>query len=165
MRHAVAAVIVLAVVALGGWYAYANRGGSSRVEPVATTTSGSVGEKGGNLLPMVGKQAPQGEIIIERPRVGDKISSPISVSGRARGRWFSEATAPVMVIDVNGKVLGRGSVTAQGDWMTASGTVPFSGTVSFTGKTADQGAVVFMNDNPSGLEANALYYAVPVFLK
>lgn len=163
MRNSIIAVVVLAVVALGGWYAYSHRGVPTDSGPVATTTSG--GEKGEAILPIVGKQAPQGEISIDKPRVGDRVSSPITLSGRARGRWFSEASAPVMVIDVNGKVLGRGTVTAQGDWMNASGTVPFTGQVEFSGKTADQGAVVFMNDNPSGLEANALFYAIPLFFK
>ncbi|MBX4199093.1 Gmad2 immunoglobulin-like domain-containing protein [Candidatus Parcubacteria bacterium] len=171
MKKSVVWVVALVVVVLLGWLIYSQRGDSVDAiddgqTATSTPSSGNNGAvKGTPILPIVGTQASAGDIVITKPKLGDKITSPLTVTGRAKGGWYFEASAPVMVIDTNGKVLGRGTITAQGDWMQATGTVPFTGTIVFSGNTSNEGAVVFMNDNPSGLEANARYYAVPIFFK
>ncbi|MBX4195439.1 Gmad2 immunoglobulin-like domain-containing protein [Candidatus Parcubacteria bacterium] len=170
MRNLIVGVVVLAVIILFGWMIFRNRNAA----PADTGTPGVTNTPGTNnpdnnsggpaKLPVVGTQATSDDIVIDTPKVGDKIGSPLTVKGRARGGWYFEASAPVMVIDTSGKVLGQGFVTAEGEWMT-SDFVPFSGTVRFSGATTNAGAVVFMNDNPSGDPERQKFWAVPVIFK
>ncbi len=92
-------------------------------------------------------------IVVNAPREGAAVTSPISISGRARGNWFFEASAPVVVVNWDGLIIGEGYITAQGDWMTTE-FVPFTGTISYTidpNTPYDRGAIIFKKDNPSGL--------------
>jgi len=89
-------------------------------------------------------------IVIYSPLEGSVISSPLRVSGQARGSWFFEASAPIEVLDENGVSIGQKYITAEGDWMTTD-FVPFSGEVSFVVPAGvSSGLVVFKKDNPSG---------------
>jgi hypothetical protein len=155
MNRAVTWVIVATVVIIGGWFLSRNN-----------TPEYTNGEDIDTVLniPVVGSQATADEIVVESPKLGDEVSSPLTMRGRARGSWYFEASAPVMVIDTTGKILGRGHVEAQGEWMTSE-FVPFEGKVAFDKPTTEGGAIIFMNDNPSGEESRAKYLAVPVFFK
>lgn len=78
-----------------------------------------------------------------------KISSPVTVKGSARGQWFFEASFPVEVRDAGGNVLGRGIATAEEEWMTEN-FVPFTAEISFDAGSAKKGFLVLKKDNPSG---------------
>ncbi|HEX7724780.1 MAG TPA: Gmad2 immunoglobulin-like domain-containing protein [Candidatus Paceibacterota bacterium] len=94
------------------------------------------------------------EIIVENPPKNTTATSPMSVSGQAKGSWFSEATMPIFLTDAKGKVLAQGTVRAQSDWMTDA-MVPFLGQLTFPRQpTGSTGAFVIRNDNPSGIAAN-----------
>jgi hypothetical protein len=168
MNKIITWVVVAAVVVLGAWLIFGNRGndGIDNDAGNSSNNNGGVvngtGDNGIDKLPVVGTQATADEIVVDVPKLGDKISSPLVVTGRARGSWYFEASAPVMVVDTTGKVLGQGFVEAQGEWMTTE-FVPFKGTIRFDGTNSEGGAVIFMNDNPSGDESRAKYLAVPVF--
>jgi len=103
----------------------------------------------------------ENDIVVTSLKNGEKITSPVSITGKARGTWFFEASFPVKVIDSNGKELGVNPMQAQGDWMTED-FVNFSGTVQFINPTTDSGFVILQNDNPSGLAENAKYFTIPV---
>lgn len=106
-------------------------------------------------------------IRVSEPAEGVAISSPVSISGEARGTWFFEADAPVVVTDWDGRIIGEGFVTTDGDWMTES-FVPFSGSVSFTipsDGVSDRGAVILQKANPSGLPANDAALEITVTLQ
>jgi hypothetical protein len=103
-------------------------------------------------------------IRVSTPAAGSTISSPLSVSGQARGGWYFEASFPVQILDANGKVIGEGPAQAQGEWMTSE-FVPFSASISFTKPTTATGIVRFKNDNPSGLPENDRHVDVPVMFK
>jgi hypothetical protein len=94
----------------------------------------------------------------------DPLSSPITVTGEARGYWFFEASFPMRVEDSSGEVLGGGIATAGSEWMTES-FVPFSGTITFSRGTNTQGFLVLMRDNPSGLPENDAELRIPVEFK
>ncbi len=109
--------------------------------------------------------APNDLIIIDSPRPNDRVDSPLSFSGRARGYWFFEASAPVRVYDANGRELGVGFATVEGgEWMTEN-FVSFSGMVEFTKSSTATGKVVFEKDNPSGLPEHDRGVEVPVKFK
>lgn len=162
MKTIIAWVVIIFLVILGVWYVKQSRidvTPTPAPSPSPVTNTNATG-----TLPTVGTQASSSEIVVDSPKVGDKISSPLTVKGKARGSWYFEASAPVVVVDANGKVLGQGHVEAQSDWMTTN-FVPFAGTITYEKSTTESGAVIFMNDNPSGEPARSKYYAVPILFK
>ncbi len=112
-------------------------------------------------LNLLGTEATQDEVVVESPMLGGLFRSGGKVTGRARGSWYFEATAPVKVAGPSGETLGGGYVTAQGEWMT-NDFVPFEGNISFDKGKNKSGYLIFMNDNPSGEESRLKYTVVPV---
>ena len=92
------------------------------------------------------------DVIIDFPQANDIISSPLIVSGKARGSWFFEASLPVKLTDEAGNTLAIVTATAQADWMT-SDLVPFRALVEFK-STSTSGYLIIAKDNPSGLVEN-----------
>ena len=95
------------------------------------------------------------------PLAFSNISSPVKISGQARGYWFFEASFPVKVIDENGAVLGRGIAQAGGDWMVED-FVSFELEIDFIEPITETGYLLFEKDNPSGLPENADQLRWPV---
>jgi len=118
-------------------------------------------------------RTPEGELFVEQiqemaPEVmnvnitaGSVVSSPLVVTGEARGNWFFEANLPIQIKDANGTVLGQVGAQAQGEWMTTD-FVPFAATTTFTQSSTDTGTLVIMNDNPSGLPENQKMFEIPI---
>lgn len=100
------------------------------------------------------------DMFVEYPGEGMLVTSPLTITGKARGVWFSEATFPVQLTDANGNELAVGVAQAEDDWMTAN-YVQFSGTLEFQ-TTAKQGLLILRKDNPSGLPENDATVQVPV---
>ncbi|HSE56469.1 MAG TPA: Gmad2 immunoglobulin-like domain-containing protein [Candidatus Paceibacterota bacterium] len=88
-------------------------------------------------------------IVVTTPTPNQEITSPVTISGRARGNWYFEASFPIEVLDANGKQLGIAPAQAQGEWMTEE-FVPFSLTLPFTKPTTETGTIVLHKDNASG---------------
>lgn len=91
-----------------------------------------------------------GLITVNDPRPNQKISSPLTVSGQARGYWFFEASFPVKLYDSGGNLLATAISQAQGEWMTEN-FVPFKTELVFDVPMEGDGVLVFEKDNPSGL--------------
>ncbi len=100
-------------------------------------------------------------ITVNEPLPGEKIASPLTISGKARGTWYFEASAPVELRDASGTVIGHGTIRAQGDWMTTE-YVPFTVTLTFTAPATHTGTLVLKNDNPSGDPAKQKELDIPV---
>lgn len=102
----------------------------------------------------VGPYSPEqqvGKIMVRSPQFDTVISSPLKITGQARGNWFFEASFPIKLYDKNGQVLGQTIATAQSDWMTTE-FVPFTAELSFATPTStSEGKLVLEKDNPSGL--------------
>lgn len=94
-------------------------------------------------------------------RAGDSITSPVTISGRARGQWYFEAEFPVRILDRTGKELGKTNARAGGEWMTEE-FVSFTATITFMAPSTDQGVLVFEKSNPSGLAENTAEFRLPV---
>jgi hypothetical protein len=108
---------------------------------------------------------PPGEpdIVVTSPAPNQTIGSPLAIEGQAKGSWYFEAVAPVKLLDDKGNVLAAGHIQAQGDWMTTN-YVYFKAELAFNYNATSSGTLVFDNDNPSGLPANAKEFRVPVRL-
>ena len=103
-------------------------------------------------------------IRIESPKPDEKITSPVTIKGKARGYWFYEGSFPVQLKNNNLKVLLQKSIQAEGDWMT-KGWVPFEMTVEYDQPSAQNGSIVFQKSNPSGLAENDRQFSLPVAFK
>ncbi len=101
-------------------------------------------------------------ISVDAPAKNAVVSSPLTITGTARGTWYFEASAPVELRDTSGKVIAQGHVDAQGDWMTED-FVPFKVTLTFAKQPAGStGTLVLKNDNPSGDPARQKELDIPV---
>jgi len=113
--------------------------------------------------------ASQDLIVVSSPTPGEILSSPLTITGEARGTWYFEAIAPISLVNWDGVIVAEGYVTAQGNWMTED-FVPFEGTLEFTteAKTDSnlflypQGVLILHNDNPSGLPENDRAIEIPI---
>jgi len=101
-------------------------------------------------------------IRLNSPLPNDKITSPLRITGEARGYWYFEATFPVTLADWDGRIIAQTYATANGEWMTEE-FVPFDVTVEFENPVfegADEnhfsrrGALILQKSNPSGLPEN-----------
>ena len=88
-------------------------------------------------------------VYIAQPLSGTKVTSPLVVSGRARGNWYFESSFPVRLLDGNGNTIALTPAQAQGEWMTTD-YVPFSVTLTFSTPTTATGTLILQKDNPSG---------------
>ncbi|MBX4210404.1 hypothetical protein KW783_00330 [Candidatus Parcubacteria bacterium] len=98
------------------------------------------------------------------PQPNALITSPVTVTGEARGTWFFEASFPVKLLDANGKVLAQSPAQAQSDWQTPN-FVPFKVTLTYSVPETATGTLVLMKDNPSDLPQNDDQIVIPVTFK
>lgn len=137
MKGWVIAIVIAAAIALG-YFALGRNvvpQGVPVVEvPIATSTSQTTNNDFVKNVNIGGRQL---------------VSSPLTITGEARGPWYFEASFPVEIRDANGIVIGQSHAQAQGEWMTTE-FVPFTSTVTFTAPTTTLGFLVLKKDNPSG---------------
>jgi hypothetical protein len=101
-------------------------------------------------------------IQLDEPISGAVVSSPLTITGRARGNWYFEASFPVRLEDANGKVLVQSFAQAQSEWMTTD-FVSFKAELVFSKSETDTGFLILKNDNPSGLPENDKQIKIPIF--
>jgi hypothetical protein len=102
-------------------------------------------------------------IAVDSPKPNDAISSTtITITGKARGSWYFEASFPIQILDARGAIIAQGPAQAQRDWMTAE-FVPFTATLAFPAQPAgSKGVIVLKKDNPSGDPARDDLIKIPV---
>lgn len=120
-------------------------GGSSSSSNSSTSSSGVVGNA---------------NIEVSQPMPNTVVTSPLTVTGRARGTWYFEASFPVRLLDHLGNEIAVTPAQAQGDWMTTD-FVPFQATLTFM-TTSTTGTLVLEKDNPSGEPQNDASILIPV---
>lgn len=102
------------------------------------------------------------------PTPNETITSPLTISGEARGTWFFEADFPVLLTDWDGRIIAESFASAGGEWMTEA-FVPFEGTLEFESpyqpgdpEFMRRGTLILQRSNPSGLPENDAVVEVPV---
>ncbi len=128
----------------------------------------AVGRTGPNCefseCPIVTEPVADAMIVIDTPKPQETVSSPITISGKARGNWFFEASFPITVVNWDGLIIGQGIATAQGEWMTSE-FVPFTARISYTlppETPYNRGALILKKDNPSGLPEHDDSREIPI---
>ncbi len=103
-------------------------------------------------------------IMIASPRPNETVSSPLEISGEARGTWYFEAEFTVRLYDSAGNEIALGIARAEGDWMTEE-FVPFNATLTFSEVASGKGTLVLEKSNPSGLPEHDDELIVPLKLQ
>lgn len=103
----------------------------------------------------------EGDVVVFSPRPGETVTSPLQVTGKARGNWYFEANLPVTLKDQTGQILAQKGFQAKSDWMTTD-YVEFEGTLEFAKPNTEYGLLLIEKDNPSGLPEHDASYVVPV---
>lgn len=99
------------------------------------------------------------------PMPNQLISSPLEISGEARGYWYFEASFPVSLLDSQENIIARGIAVAEEDWMTED-FVPFSLILEFDQPASESvGRLILKKDNPSGLVENDDSLNIPVIFR
>lgn len=98
---------------------------------------------------------------VTQPSPNTTVSSPLTVTGEARGYWYFEASFPVRLLDGNGLEIAVAPAQALGEWMTED-FVPFSVVLNFAPPTTSTGTLILEKDNPSGEPANDDSIHIPV---
>ncbi len=117
---------------------------------------------GENFTEYIGNELEKTNLIrIDSPRPNAIVTSPLEVTGQARGTWYFEASFPVKLLDGNGNQLAIIPAQAEGEWMTEN-FVQYKATLEFTAPTTATGTLVLEKDNPSGLPENEDSLIVPI---
>ncbi len=104
-------------------------------------------------------------IVVDMPKNGATVSSPLTITGKARGTWYFEASFPIEIKNASGAIVGVGHAEAQSDWMT-SDFVPFVATLTFSPQPAgSKGTLVLKKDNPSGDAIRDDSIEIPIVFK
>ncbi|MFC1787900.1 Gmad2 immunoglobulin-like domain-containing protein [Patescibacteria group bacterium] len=102
----------------------------------------------------IGNELEKDDLIrLDFPRPNQTITSPLTLTGQARGTWFFEGDFPIILTDWDGRIIAESYATAKGEWMVED-FVPFEGTIEFEvdpNVYSKRGALILQKDNPSDL--------------
>ncbi len=128
-EYIIGGIIVIIIIILGFWLFPINTTAPvTDGDPIATSTA---------------------DVILDKAIANTVVTSPLTITGKAIGNWYFEASFPATLLDANGKILAQVPAQATADWMTTD-YVPFSATLTFTKPTTATGTLILKNDNPSG---------------
>lgn len=103
-------------------------------------------------------------VSVTQPVSGAEVGGSFTVSGKAPGNWYFEASFPIQVRDAQGNVIARTHATAQSDWMTTE-LVAFTATVHIEGGYKGPADLILLRDNPSGLPEHDDSTTIPIIIK
>jgi hypothetical protein len=104
------------------------------------------------------------QIKVKLPPPNAVVGKDFSVVGEARGTWFFEASFPIEVLDMNGKVIAQSPAHAESDWMTSE-FVGFKADIKILQNYIGKATLVLKKDNPSGLESNDASISYPITIE
>lgn len=149
MRSALIALVVVALIGAGVLY-FANQA----PEQVPSET------KAGFTY----ANASEDDIVIDAPKPEGNVGKTLTVSGKARGYWYFEASFPVTIIQPSGATLLETYMQAEGDWMTTE-FVPFSRSITIPGSYTGPAIMILKKDNPSGIPENDASVSFPITIQ
>ncbi len=102
-------------------------------------------------------------IVVASPLPGSTVPRTFSITGRARGSWYFEASFPVSVVDEKGAVIATSAAKAESDWMTTD-FVPFKADITIPENVTGKATLILKNDNPSGLPDKDKAVSLPIII-
>jgi hypothetical protein len=117
---------------------------------------------GENTGPLTPAQL-EARVVVDVPISGATVPRTFSVSGKAPGPWYFEASFPIEVRSAAGTLLTTVVATAQAEWMTTDD-VPFTASVvvqNYSGPAT----LVLHRDNASGLPEHDASVSIPIVIQ
>lgn len=175
MKNALPVIIVVILIAAAGvWWFFGAHSGApittfeecvAAGNPVMESYPRQCRAEGQTFIEFVGNELEKTDLIrISTPRPNQTISSPLTITGEARGNWYFEASFPVFLVDWDGRIIAQGVAQAKSDWMTTD-FVPFEAALTFTvdkNAYSNKGSLILKKDNPSGLPQNDDALEIPI---
>ena len=103
-------------------------------------------------------------VSVTYPKLNASVAKKFTVTGKAPGNWFFEASAPYMLTTPEGDKIAQGHLDAIGDWMTTE-LVEFKGEVSVNPAYSGPATLVLMKDNPSGMPEHDDSLEIPIVVQ
>jgi len=144
-------ILVLIIILVVGFLVF-------KKEPVENENSGEIVV---NVPKITYTNTTPDMIEVELPHPGAVTGKEFSVIGRARGGWYFEASAPIELLDKDGKLIANSYVQAQGEWMTSE-FVPFKGEIKAPESYIGPATLVLRKDNASGLPEHDASISFPI---
>ena len=124
---------------------------------------GACGVPNGDAPPAPDEDDVSAFITVDTPAEGDEVSTPLTVTGEARGTWFFEGDFPMHLLTEEGDILESHFATAQDEWMTED-FVPFEGEIAFTVEEETSAVLRLERDNPAEKEELDMHLDIPLTL-
>lgn len=135
---------IIIILCVSAFFLFLQRAHAPVILDVSETISSEVVPTASQMIDLS-----QDMIEVTAPLPNTSLTSPLTITGRARGFWYFEASFPIELRDANNVLIAKAIAQAQGDWMTED-FVPFIATLTFPAQPAgSQGVLTFKNDNPS----------------
>ena len=177
MKNALTLTVVVVLIASAGvWWFFGTRSGApvttfeecvAAGNPVRESYPRQCGGGGQTFTESIGNELEKADLIrISTPRPNQTISSPLTITGEARGSWYFEASFPVVLTDWDGRIISQGMAQAKSGWMTTD-FVPFEAALTFTvdkNAYSNKGSLILRKDNPSGLPQNDDALEIPIVI-
>lgn len=103
-------------------------------------------------------------VSVTYPKANASVPKKFTLTGKAPGNWFFEASAPYMVQTPEGDKVAQGHVDTIGDWMTTE-LVDFKADITINPAYSGPATLVLMKDNPSGLPENEDSLEIPIVVQ
>jgi len=103
----------------------------------------------GNDLGNSSDDTAENNVRVISPISDGTVSSPLEVTGEAKGIWFFEGSFPAKLVDEKGQTIAEAPATALGEWMTTD-IVPFRAILEFSAPSGSSGTLILSRDDPSG---------------
>lgn len=153
-------VLVLIIVGVALWVLM----GDPLMNGTATTTPQQTEEE--EVPPQSGPITPaelEGRVVIDAPKSGANVPKDFTVTGKAPGPWYFEASFPIQVKSATGTVIATGIATALTEWMTPED-VAFKADISVE-SYAGPATLVLIRDNASGLPEHDASVEIPITIQ
>jgi hypothetical protein len=108
------------------------------------------------------RSANAGDLRIEAPEPGTRVTSPLLASGVANNSWYFEAVFPARLMAADGTMIAEAPAIAASDW-TTPGPVPFNVEMAFTVDQETPATLVLEEDMP-GENQEPRQVRIPVVL-
>ncbi len=146
-------LIIVFIVILGlTWVLFAIPAPEPTTPPITATSTPPVA-----LSPLAAR------VVVTSLVPGATVPKTFTVTGKAPGPWYFEASFPIKVVDANNNFIGQGIAQAQTDWMVV-GDVTFVAPITTSGYSGPA-TLVLMRDNPSGMPENDDSISIPIVIQ
>lgn len=157
-------IVLLAAVAALSWMLWAKQVEAPSVTDGTTTMPTPTPTPPGTPTPTPTPTPLHERVSVSTPKANATVGKKFSITGKAPGNWFFEASAPYMVQTPQGDKVAQGTLQTIGDWMTTE-LVDFKADVSITGSYTGPAVLVLMKDNPSGMPENEDSLEIPITIQ